>query len=82
MLLDEPTSAIDVETEGLIKAAIDSISEGRTCITIAHRLSTIQDCDRIMVLEHGKIVESGKHEELLERGGTYAAMYNEVNADE
>lgn len=82
LLLDEPTSAIDVETEGLIKAAIDSISEGRTCITIAHRLSTIQDCDRIMVLEHGKIVESGKHEELLERGGTYAAMYNEVNADE
>jgi len=82
LLLDEPTSAIDVETENLIKHAIDSIRKGRTCITIAHRLTTIRDCDKIMVLKHGKIVESGTHEELINQKKIYASMYNEVNQDE
>lgn len=75
LLLDEPTSAVDVATEGLIQEAIDKLSENRTCITIAHRLSTIQNADEIMVLKDGKIVERGKHEELLAAGGTYSAMY-------
>lgn len=78
LLLDEPTSAIDVETERLIQKAIHAVSEGRTCITIAHRLSTIADADRIMVLKQGSIVESGTHEELLQLGGVYAAMYGEA----
>lgn len=78
LLLDEPTSAIDVETEQLIQKAIHAVSEGRTCITIAHRLSTIADADRIMVLKQGNIVESGTHEELLQLGGVYASMYGEA----
>ena len=78
LLLDEPTSAIDVETEQLIQKAINAVSEGRTCITIAHRLSTIVDADRIMVLKQGNIVESGTHEELLRLGGVYASMYGEA----
>lgn len=75
LLLDEPTSAIDVETEGLIQEALKKLSDNRTCITIAHRLSTIQNADEIMVLKAGKIVESGNHEELLEKSGVYAGMY-------
>lgn len=78
LLLDEPTSAIDVETEQLIQKAINAVSEGRTCITIAHRLSTIVDADRIMVLKQGNIVESGTHEELLQLDGAYASMYGEA----
>ena len=78
LLLDEPTSAIDVETEQLIQRAIRYMSAGRTCITIAHRLSTIKDCDRIMVLEHGHIVESGNHRELMALSGVYASMYQEA----
>lgn len=78
LLLDEPTSAIDVETEQLIQRAINAVSEGRTCITIAHRLSTVIDADRIMVLKQGNIVESGTHKELLQLGGVYATMYGEA----
>ena len=81
LLLDEPTSAIDVETERLIQRAISVISKGRTCITIAHRLSTVRDCDRIMVLNHGHIVESGTHQELMVLGGVYASMYQEAKTD-
>lgn len=75
LLLDEPTSAVDVATEGLIQEAINKLSENRTCITIAHRLSTIQNADEIMVLKDGAIVERGTHTELLQAGGVYAGMY-------
>lgn len=75
LLLDEPTSAIDVGTEDLIKEAIQRISQGRTVITIAHRLSTIEDADTIMVLSKGEIVESGTNEELLANNGVYTHLY-------
>lgn len=75
LLLDEPTSAVDVETEKLIQEAIDGLSKSRTCITIAHRLSTIQNVDTIMVLKDGVVAESGTHEQLLAKNGVYAGMY-------
>lgn len=75
LLLDEPTSAVDVETEYLIQEAISRLSENRTCITIAHRLSTIQKADEIMVLKDGRIAERGSHNELLKLNGAYAGMY-------
>ena len=75
LLLDEPTAAVDVEGEQKIQEAIDRITAGRTVITIAHRLSTIRDAKRIYVVSGGKIVETGNHEELLERRGVYAEMY-------
>lgn len=75
LLLDEPTSAIDVETEKLIQEALEGLSDNRTCITIAHRLSTIQNADEIMVLKDGIIAEKGTHKELLDKGGIYSAMY-------
>ncbi len=74
LLLDEPTSAIDMGTEKLIKTAIERISKGKTVLTIAHRLSTIQDADRIYVLSKGKIAESGTHQELLGRQGAYRRL--------
>lgn len=75
LLLDEPTSAVDVSTERLIQEALKDLAENRTCITIAHRLSTIRNADNIMVLKDGRIVEYGTHQELLGRGGVYANMY-------
>ena len=75
LLLDEPTSAVDVETEKLIQEAIDGLSKSRTCITIAHRLSTVRNVDTIMVLKDGVIAEAGTHEKLLQMGGVYAGMY-------
>ena len=75
LLLDEPTSAVDVATEKLIQEAIEGLSRNRTCITIAHRLSTIRDADCIMVMKDGVIVEAGTHEELTARQGVYAEMY-------
>lgn len=75
LVLDEATSALDSESEALIQKALWRLMEGRTTIAIAHRLSTIQRMDRIIVLDHGKIVEQGSHKELLERGGTYAKLW-------
>ena len=75
LLLDEPTSAVDVETERLIKEAIDRISAGRTVLTIAHRLSTIEDADCIHVLSGGRIAEAGTQKELLEKKGIYYKLY-------
>jgi ABC-type multidrug transport system fused ATPase/permease subunit len=76
LLLDEPTSAIDVTTEHLIKDAIEKISENKTVIIIAHRLSTIQNADKIFVFAHGSISEEGTHSELLKNGGVYSELYS------
>ena len=74
LVLDEATSALDNETEREVQAALDALAEGRTTITIAHRLSTVRDADQIAVLDHGRVVELGTHEELLLRGGRYADL--------
>lgn len=75
LLLDEATSSVDSEIEAQIEAALEKLMEGRTSLVIAHRLSTIQGADRILVLHHGEIRESGTHAELLERGGLYAQLH-------
>jgi ATP-binding cassette, subfamily B, bacterial len=74
LVLDEATSALDTETERLVQDALDRLAAGRTTITIAHRLSTIRDADQIVVLDHGRVVESGRHDELMRAGGRYAAL--------
>jgi ATP-binding cassette subfamily B protein len=74
LVLDEATSALDNETERAVQDALDQLAEGRTTITIAHRLSTVRDADQIAVLDHGRVVELGTHEELLLRGGRYADL--------
>ena len=75
LLLDEATSALDTESEQHVQAALDTLMQNRTSIVIAHRLSTIENADRIFVMEHGAIVESGTHESLLKAGGHYAKLY-------
>lgn len=76
LILDEATSSVDTRTEILIQQAMDRLMQGRTSFIIAHRLSTIRDADKILVLRDGDVIEQGKHEELLAKGGFYATLYN------
>ncbi len=82
LILDEATSALDTQTERDIQDSLREMGQGRTVITIAHRLSTIADADQIVVLEAGEIVERGTHEDLLTRGGRYAAMWARQSSEE
>lgn len=74
LVLDEATSSLDVETEGLVQAAAEALMEGRTTIVIAHRLSTVRGADRILVFQKGRVVEEGRHAELKAKGGVYARL--------
>ena len=74
--MDEATANIDTETEGLITEALEKLMEGRTTIMVAHRLSTIQHADKIIVMHHGQIHESGTHQELLKQNGLYKKLYD------
>ena len=75
MILDEATSALDTESERLVQEAIENLMKNRTSIVIAHRLSTVKNADLICVLHNGEIVERGKHDELLLKGGIYTKLY-------
>lgn len=75
LILDEATSAVDNETEAAIQRSLEHITQNRTTIAIAHRLSTVRNADRIYVMEQGKLVEQGRHEELLDQAGTYASLW-------
>jgi ATP-binding cassette subfamily B protein len=77
LVLDEATSSVDVLTEARLQHALEKLLAGRTSVVVAHRLSTILHADQILVLEQGRIVERGRHTELLKRGGAYAALYAE-----
>ena len=77
LILDEPTSSVDIGTERKIEQALRTLLAGRTAFVIAHRLSTIRDADRIVVLEHGQLVEQGTHDELMRRQGRYTSLYGD-----
>jgi ABC-type multidrug transport system fused ATPase/permease subunit len=82
LILDEATSSVDTNTERIMQRALRKLTKGRTCLTIAHRLSTVTKADRIIVLDKGKIVEEGKHEELLAKEGLYFKMHQQLNTPE
>ena len=75
MILDEATSSIDTRTEAIVQRGMDALMQGRTVFVIAHRLSTVKNSDVIMVLDHGKIIERGSHEELIAKKGNYYQLY-------
>ena len=75
LILDEATSSIDTRTEYLVQKGMDALMQGRTVFVIAHRLSTIQNSDAIMVLDHGRIIERGNHEQLIAQKGVYYQLY-------
>ena len=75
MILDEATSSIDTRTELLVQRGMDALMKGRTVFVIAHRLSTVQNSDAIMVLDHGRIIERGTHDDLIAQKGRYYQLY-------
>ena len=80
LLLDEPTSSVDTETERQIQSGLQALTQGRTTIAVAHRLSTIADADRILVIDHGRIVEEGPFEDLLGAKGKFFKMWSDQAA--
>ncbi len=81
LILDEATSSVDTRTEIRIQKAMNNLMKGRTSFVIAHRLSTIRDADLILVMKDGDITEQGTHEQLIEKNGFYAALYNSQFAE-
>jgi ATP-binding cassette subfamily B protein len=77
LILDEATSALDTASERLVQGALEPLMKGRTTLAIAHRLSTIMAADVIFVVDHGRIIEQGTHQELVDRGGLYADLYHQ-----
>src|SRR5262249_44686175 len=77
LVLDEALSAVDAENEAVIQEALDRLMRGRTTLILAHRLSSVIDCDRILVLDRGRVVESGRHDDLMRTGGVYAQLMAE-----
>ena len=75
MILDEATSSIDTRTEAIVQRGMDALMKGRTVFVIAHRLSTVRNSDAIMVLDHGRIIERGNHQTLIDQKGTYYKLY-------
>jgi ATP-binding cassette subfamily B protein len=82
LILDEATSNVDTNTERIMQRALRKLTKGRTCLTIAHRLSTVTGADRIIVLDHGRIIEEGSHRELLKKQGLYYKMYKTLSTPE
>jgi ABC-type multidrug transport system fused ATPase/permease subunit len=75
LILDEATNALDTESERAVQAALDGLMKDRTTLCIAHRFSTILHADLIVVMEQGRIIETGRHDELMQRGGVYQKLY-------